>query len=279
MRAKRRVMSIESLRPRWAAMLLGVAAFLVEVAPSSLLGQVAAPSGGEQPTTDKPARSDERSSRAAPLTYLGRTIAPTMSYSGADWLLRKSRDQEENPAKLWDALHLKAGQVVCDFGCGNGYHTLELAKRVGPTGLVYAVDIQPEMLEMLRKRADARGHRNIRPILATVDDPRLPAKSIDLVLMVDVYHELADPAAVLQAVRKSLRPGGEVALVEFREEDPDVPILPLHKMSKEQVHRELTANKFEFAAEFNGLPWQHLLAYRVQGATPGSAIPKRGKSD
>jgi SAM-dependent methyltransferase len=194
-------------------------------------------------------------------TYMGRTLAPPMHYSGAGWLTRASRVREENPAALLKALDLKHGQTICDFGCGNGYHTLQLAKRVGPQGVVYAIDIQPEMLELLEERASPRGLENIKPVLATADDPGLPAGIFDLVLMVDVYHELSDPPAVLAVVRESLKPDGRLVLVEFREEDPEVPILPLHKMSQAQVLRELPPNGYKLVGQFDELPWQHVLSF------------------
>jgi ubiquinone/menaquinone biosynthesis C-methylase UbiE len=194
----------------------------------------------------------------APLVYMGRTIAPPMSFSGAAWLVRNTREAEENPARLLRALKLEDGQAVCDFGCGNGYYTLQLARIVGARGVVYAVDIQPEMLELLAERAEPRGLDNIKPVLAEPDDPGLPKSTFDLVLMVDVYHELSDPPAVLATVRASLKPSGRLAVVEFREEDPDVPILPLHKMSQQQVMREIPPNGFKLVGQFDGLPWQHV---------------------
>jgi SAM-dependent methyltransferase len=199
--------------------------------------------------------------RTEPAVYMGRTIAPPMHYSGAAWLTRDSRDAEENPAMLLKALDLRVGQTVCDFGCGNGFHTLQIAKRVGPRGAVYAVDIQPEMLDLLAERAEPRGLANVTTVLATDDDPGLPAATFDLVLMVDVYHELSDPPPVLATVRESLKPQGRVAVVEFREEDPTVPILPLHKMSQAQVLREIEANGFTLVGQFDNLPWQHVLFF------------------
>ncbi|MEM8946115.1 MAG: class I SAM-dependent methyltransferase [Planctomycetota bacterium] len=193
--------------------------------------------------------------------YMGRQIAPTMSASGADWLTRKSREREEAPRKLLQCLDLKPGQIVCDFGCGNGYHTLQIAHRVGPKGTVYAVDIQQEMLDLLQQRAKPRGVTNIRPILALPNDPKLPAGKFDLLLMVDVYHELFEPGSVLSAIHASLNDEGRVAVVEFREEDANVPILPLHKMSQPQVIKELTANRFKLVGQYDGLPWQHVLLF------------------
>lgn len=200
---------------------------------------------------------------------MGRQIAPTMSASGADWLIRESREQEEQPRLLLAALDLKKGQCVCDFGCGNGYYSLELARRVGAQGTVYAVDIQQEMLDLLTARAEPRSLKNIRPILATTTDPRLPKAKLDLVLMVDVYHELTHPANVLHAVHQSLNKTGRLVLVEFRAEDPEVPILPLHKMSQAQVMKEISANGFKLVSQFDKLPWQHVLLFaRGDGPVP-----------
>jgi SAM-dependent methyltransferase len=194
-------------------------------------------------------------------TYMGRTIAPFMDASGADWLVRNTRNREEHPAKLLKALGVAKGEAVCDFGCGNGFYTLQLAQRVGPRGKVFAVDIQQEMLDQLRERMGARGLHNVELILCTETDPRLPAGQVDIVLMVDVYHELSHPPEVLRSVRASLRPEGRLVLVEFREEDPTVPIKPLHKMSQAQVNREISANGFKLVEQFDGLPWQHVLFF------------------
>jgi SAM-dependent methyltransferase len=232
-----------------------------------LLGSIAIPARAQ----DAAAQSEGDAAHGAPLVYMGRTIAPPMSYSGAGWLVRNTREAEENPARLLRALKLEAGQTVCDFGCGNGYHTLQLARLVGARGVVYAVDIQPEMLELLAERAGPRGIENIKPVLAETDDPGLPEGRFDLVLMVDVYHELSDPPAVLAAVRASLKPEGRLAVVEFREEDPDVPILPLHKMSQQQVMREIPANGFKLVGQFDSLPWQHVLFF----AREDSRLEKR----
>lgn len=193
--------------------------------------------------------------------YLGRQIAPTMSASGADWLTRESREREEQPIKLLLSLELKPKQQVCDFGCGNGYYTLHLARRVGPGGKVFAVDIQQEMLTLLEGRARPRGLNNIVPILATLTDPKLPLRQLDFVLMVDVYHELSEPTAILRAIHASLNETGRIAIVEFREEDPEVPILPLHKMSQAQVMKEIGANGFKLVGQFDQLPWQHVLFF------------------
>jgi ubiquinone/menaquinone biosynthesis C-methylase UbiE len=197
--------------------------------------------------------------------HLGREIAQTMHFTGAPWLVRESRQREED-CRLLQALDLKPGQTICDLGCGNGFYTLELARRVGPTGVVYAVDIQPEMLRMLAEAAGREGLTNIRPVLGTAIDPRLPAAAVDLCLCVDVYHEFSHPEPMLARIRASLAPGGRLALVEFRGEDPAVPIKPLHKMTKDQIRVELEASGFVVAGTFDRLPWQHLVFLRAAAA-------------
>lgn len=199
--------------------------------------------------------------------HMGREIAQTMHYTGAPWLVRESRQREEDCRLLLEALAIKKGQRICDLGCGNGFYTLELARRVGPEGIVYAVDIQPEMLRMLARRAAEEGLENIRPILGTVIDPRLPKGEVDTILCVDVYHEFSHPEPMLARMRESLAAGGQLVLAEFRAEDPAVPIKPLHKMSKAQIRRELEPAGFEIAREFDRLPWQHLVFLEVS-ATP-----------
>ena len=196
-----------------------------------------------------------------PTHYMGREIAQTMHYTGAPWLVRESRQREEDCRLLLEALAIKPGQHVCDIGCGNGFYTLELARLVGPTGTVYAVDIQPEMLRMLAHRAAAEGLANIRPILGTAIDPRLPPGRLDLVLCVDVYHEFSHPAEMLARIRESLAADGRLVLAEFRGEDPAVPIKPLHKMTKQQVLKELEPAGFRLDRSFDRLPWQHLLFF------------------
>jgi ubiquinone/menaquinone biosynthesis C-methylase UbiE len=197
---------------------------------------------------------------AAPF-HMGREIAQTMHYTGAPWLVRESRQREEDCRLMLDALEIRPGQTVCDLGSGNGFYTLALAEMVGPEGLVYAVDIQPEMLRMLSRRAAQERIDNIRLILGSPIDPRLPEGEIDLVLCVDVYHEFSHPEPMLARIRESLAPGGRVALVEFRGEDPAVPIKPLHKMTKAQVRAELEPAGFRLVREFDRLPWQHLLFF------------------
>lgn len=193
--------------------------------------------------------------------YLGREIAMTMHWTGAAWLIRTKREREEAASTMREELCLKPGMNVCDMGCGNGYHTIPMAKAVGEEGAVYAVDIQQEMLDLLAKRCESAGLGNVVPILGGEMDPHLPEDTLDLILMVDVYHEFSFPAEMLAGMRKSLREGGVVVLVEYREEDPTVPIKPLHKMSKAQVKKELTANGFKLVRQFEELPWQHMLFF------------------
>ncbi|MGK0189684.1 MAG: ubiquinone/menaquinone biosynthesis C-methylase UbiE [Verrucomicrobiales bacterium] len=194
-------------------------------------------------------------------TYKGRTIAQTMHWMGAEWLLRQEREREEATTMLMRELKLKQGMIVCDMGSGNGYHSLKMAKAVGEEGKVYAVDIQPEMLRLLKARARAAGMDNIETIENKLHDPMLPENTFDLILLVDVYHEFSHPQQMLQGMLKSLKKDGVVALVEFRLEDPDVPIKLLHKMSKEQVLKEFPPNGYKLVRAFDDLPWQHLMFF------------------
>ena len=193
--------------------------------------------------------------------YQGRKIAQTMHYSGAEWLIRNEREREERCTLMWANLGVKPGMTVCDMGCGNGFHALRLARMVGKSGSVLGVDIQPEMLKLLQKRAAKARVRNVQPVLGTISDPKLPEGKIDLILCVDVYHEFSHPEHMLSAMRKSLTPRGVVVLVEYRAEDPQVPIKPLHKMSKRQIMKELPRNGFKLVKQFDKLPWQHMMFF------------------
>ena len=184
-----------------------------------------------------------------------------MSHLGAPWLIRAERDEEERTSESFKQLQLKEGMTVCDFGCGNGYWTLPMARDVGVDGQVLAVDIQREMLQKLRQRSAKVKLENIEPILSTVDDANLPKGEVDLLLMVDVYHEFSHPESMLWGIRRSLKPRGVVALLEYREEDPKVPIKPRHKMSKHQIMKEYKKNGFKLVREYNKLPWQHLMFF------------------
>jgi ubiquinone/menaquinone biosynthesis C-methylase UbiE len=162
---------------------------------------------------------------------------------------------------MLNALKIKPGSTVADIGAGVGYTSLRMARRVGPKGTVLATDLQPEMLEMLQENARQARVKNVRPILATATDTKLPEGAVDLALMVDVYHECSDPKATLQGLRKALKPGGRLVLVEFRGEDPEVPIKPEHKMTVAQVRREIEPQGFVFKETFEFLPWQHIIVF------------------
>jgi predicted methyltransferase len=199
--------------------------------------------------------------------FAGRQISQVMSFHGAEWLVRPDRDDTEEPERVLDALKIPKGATVVDLGAGNGYFTLRLARRVGPGGKVLAVDIQEEMLGLLRQRARAAGLDNIEPVLATDKNPGLPPKSVDLVLLVDVYHEISQPQAVMQAVRESLYPGsdarppGRLVLVEYRGEDPSVPIRALHRMTHDQVRGELKALGFRWETTHEFLQHQRVVVF------------------
>lgn len=208
-------------------------------------------------------------------TFEGREIADVMSYLGADWLLRPTRQREEQPEKMIEALEIAPGAVVADVGAGVGYHSLILARQVGPKGVVYATDVQPQMLAMLVERAEAAKVENVVPVLCTQTYTGLPPESIDLALMVDVYHEASDPPSLLQGLRKALKPGGRLVLVEFRGEDPSVPIKPDHKMTASQVRKEVEPQGFQFQKRHDFLPWQHILIFEKDGEDQGQVQEPR----
>lgn len=239
-----------------AVLAAAVGSFLANSAVAQSVGAIPAENVSQDPQPDR---------LPQPLTeYMGREIAQTMHYAGAEWLLRDERDLEERCSLLLDNLGLRTGMSVCDMGCGNGFYSLPIARLVGRKGRIWAVDVQPEMLDLLRERMDKEIVTNITPILGSFHDPRLPDESIDLMLLVDVYHEFSYPEQMLAAIRQSLRPDGRVALVEFRAEDDSVPIKPEHKMSKEQILKEFPANGFVLDSEFDGLPWQHVMFFKVK---------------
>ncbi|MGD9644796.1 MAG: class I SAM-dependent methyltransferase [Pirellulales bacterium] len=234
----------------------------VLVAAMSLL-IVSAHARAEDPSVDDaPAADAEVEKLPPPLKrYKGRRIAPYMTWHGAVWLTRPERSQEEQTDKLLAALAIEPGQTVCDLGCGNGFYTLQLARLVGPQGKVLAVDIQPEMLHLLDLRVKEAGLANVEPIQSTPIDPKLPPASCDLILVVDVYHEFGYPEQMLAALRRALKPDGRLVLVEFRAEDPLVPIKPEHKMTKRQVLKELEPNGYKLVDEYDDLSWQHVMFF------------------
>jgi SAM-dependent methyltransferase len=194
--------------------------------------------------------------------YMGREIAKVMSYHGAYWLERPERKEEERPDLVLAALDLKPGMKVADVGAGSGYYSSRMADRVGKGGVVYAVDVQPEMIDILRLQMKQRGVTNVEPIVGTETDPKLPAAALDLAIMVDVYHEFEYPYEMLAAIVRALKPGGRVAFVEFRGGDPGVPIKAVHTMTEAQVKKEAAAQPLEWVKTVGGLPWQHVIVFR-----------------
>ena len=192
--------------------------------------------------------------------YLGREIAHVMGASGGAWLERDTRQEEENVALAIAKLNLKPNSVVADIGAGTGYYTFRIAPKV-PQGKVYAVDVQAEFVSALENRKKELGVTNVEIIKGTNQSPNLPVATVDLAIMVDVYHEFEYPREMLQALHKALKPGGKLLLLEYRAEDPAIPIKELHKMSVAQVNKELSANGFKLAQQENFLPIQHYLLY------------------
>lgn len=200
----------------------------------------------------------------------GRRIASVMGFGGADWLERSEREIEELPEAALDAIGVKPGMTVADVGAGSGYFTVRLARRVGPTGKVYAEDIQPEMLRILKKRLESANFTNIETVLGTETDPRLPPNQLDLILMVDVYHEFSQPQRMLRKIKESLKEDGRLVLLEYRKEDPWVPIRPEHKMSVAEAKLELEDEGYLLEAVKPDLPRQHILIFK-RTDTPASA--------
>ncbi len=198
--------------------------------------------------------------------YMSREISHVMGHQGADWLERPERVEEEKPDLLVELLKLKSGDAVADIGAGTGFFTRRMAKKVGEKGTVYAVDIQQEMLDLLSKKLGELGISNFKPILGVENDPKLPANTLDLVLMVDVYHEFEFPYEMMAAICRALKPGGRVAFVEYRLEDPSVPIKRLHKMSEAQVKLEAAALPLEWVETLKELPRQHVVLFRKTGS-------------
>ncbi len=210
--------------------------------------------------------------------YMGREIAQVMGFGGAAWLDRPQRETEEKLSLLIESLELKPGMTVADIGAGSGRITLMLAEAVGPNGRVYAVDIQQKMLDLIQAKLKRRNIRNVTLVRGTTRSPRLPSSAIDLVLLVDVYHEFAHPYEMLYQITRSLKPGGRVVFVEYRMEDPDVPIKRLHKMSEAQVRREASWPEFHLrhVRTIGVLPRQHIIVFRKEspreaGSSDGAA--------
>ena len=197
-------------------------------------------------------------SAPAPTAYMGRPIAQPMSYAGADWLDRPDREAREQPEHVLDVLAIEPGMAVADVGAGTGYFSLRIAKRVAPNGRVLATDLQPEMLKMLREKSS---NPIIETIVSEPRDAKLPKGALDLVLMVDVYHELPFPAETAAQVHEALKPGGRLALVEYRLEDPAIAIKTEHKMALPQIRKELEAAHFTFVKSDESLPEQRIVVF------------------
>jgi ubiquinone/menaquinone biosynthesis C-methylase UbiE len=231
-----------------------------------------------RPNAKTKGKAKARVRRDPPGFYMGRPIADVMSWEGADWLFRPTRIEEEQPEAMLSALKIPGGATVADVGAGAGYNTMRLARKVGPKGTVYATDVQPEMLRMLRDNARAARLTNIKPVRCTQAETGLPEAAVDLVLMVDVYHECSDPEATLQGLRAALKPRGRLVLVEFRGEDPEVPIKPEHKMTLEQVRLEVEPQGFTFKESLEFLPWQHVIIFEKPDDAK-DAKPAKGAAD
>jgi ubiquinone/menaquinone biosynthesis C-methylase UbiE len=264
-----------------AVVLTGHPSAAQEPAPARQQGNTASPGGGKDDPAKAPARPKAKAKakgrvrRDPPGFYMGRPIADVMSWQGADWLFRETRIEEEQPEAMLNALKIPRGATVADVGAGAGYHSIRLARRVGANGTVYATDVQPEMLRMLRDNARAARVTNIKPVRCTQADTGLPESAVDLVLMVDVYHECSDPEATLQGLHAALKPRGRLVLVEFRGEDPEVPIKPEHKMTLEQVRREVEPQGYTFKESLEFLPWQHVIIFEKPDAAKEAKPAKR----
>lgn len=232
-------MSVIQFRGRWQSYLPFILAIVLLIGPAcvAIFGQ------GQHPKS-------------------GRRIAQVMGAAGADWLERSERESEENPTKAIDLLKFEKGMVVADVGAGSGYYAIRIAEIVGPTGKVFANDIQPEMLSILKKRLRQKKVSNVEPVLGTEHDPKLPPKSCDVILMVDVYHEFSHPQGMLVKLKEALKDNGRLVLLEYRKEDPYVPIRPEHKMSVKEAKLEVEDEGFVLDKILEDLPWQHILIFK-----------------
>ena len=251
----------DSLQRPAALPAIAAGLFVLAVFSSGLAGCTQPVPGQTGSQADRAGESAKRPLQVGKLIKK-RRIAPVMSVAHADWLTRPERDEEEQPDRVVEALDIPEGATVVDLGAGVGYFTLRLAKQVGPTGRVLAVDIQQGMLDRLAQNLDGTSITNVESILASAENPGLPVGEVDLVLVVDVYHELAHPEKTMEHVRRSLKPDGRVVLIEYRKEDPSIPIHPLHKMTIEEVQGELEPMGFRLAKLLGFLPRQHIFIFR-----------------
>lgn len=249
----------------WCAWLSGLAVLLVVAAQSIPVveGQESPRKGVRRDETGRYEFREDHDPNGIGKFYMGREIAQVMGYAAAPWLERPEREQEERISLLIETLDLKPGMVVADLGAGSGRLSLMMAAQVGETGKVYAVDIQREMLDLIADKVNRRNLRNVELVLADAKSPRLKPQSVDLALLVDVYHELEYPYEVMLALSQAVKPGGRIVLVEFRREDPQVPIKLVHKMTEAQVKKELSLPEFslKWKETVGVLPWQHIIIF------------------
>ncbi len=244
---------------------------------SSLAALHARAAEPEPKPADKPARYEVRKEHdpdGIGKFYMGREIAQVMGHLAAGWLDRPEREKEEAPTKLMETLKLQPGDAVADIGAGSGYFTFRLSDRVGPKGKVYAVEIQQEMLDLIDKKMKAQKVTNIELVLGTETDPKLKPASVDLILLVDVYHEFSDPYEMTEAMVKALKPGGRLVFVEYRKEDPQVPIKLVHKMTEKQVIKEMEPHPLKWVKTDDGLPRQHIIVFEKKADPVKEEKPK-----
>jgi SAM-dependent methyltransferase len=192
--------------------------------------------------------------------YKGREIAHVMGYQGMSWLNRPEREKEENVSLLIKNMGIKSNDVIADIGAGSGYHVFKMAPLANQ-GLVYAVDIQPQMLAEIKRQKENKDIENVNLILGTEKSPNLPENSVDKILMVDVYHEFNFPYEILLSIKSSLKKEGKIYLIEYRGEDPQIPIKPIHKMTEEQAVKEFESAGFRLSENIDNLPWQHCMIF------------------
>lgn len=195
--------------------------------------------------------------------YLDREIAHVMGFQGMEWLERPEREKEENVTTLIKNMNIQPNDVIADIGAGSGYHVFKMVDQLDK-GKVYAVDIQPEMLAAIQAKKEDLGIENIELIKGTINSTNLPKNQIDKILMVDVYHEFSDPVAMIASMKQALKPDGEIYLIEYRLEDPNIPIKTIHKMSEAQAVKEFEANGFKLKENIENLPWQHCMIFVKQ---------------
>ncbi len=256
-----RLSAVDTVRARLAPAPLSLAALTLALSGLVACATTTTTTSGAEPKAQR-YESIAKSRDGIGKRYMGREIAGVMGFQGASWLERDEREREERTDLLVAALPLRPGMVVADIGAGTGYLTRRIAPALLPGGKALAVDVQPEMVRMLEAMVGQTGLTQIQPVLGAEDDVRLPAASVDLAIMVDVYHELAYPYEMLASLVRALKPGGLLVFVEYREEDEAVPIKPVHKMSEAQVRREAAVHPLAWVRTVETLPWQHMIFFR-----------------